>query len=762
MKKLFTVLTVLCAVFVLSAVNVRDFGAKGDGKTDDTAAIQKAVFYLSSRIKMDRFRLEDGWYTGSSETHVDELLFPAGTYKISHTIFAPGSVAWRGQGKVKIIQTDPEKDLLYCEKYRRAFFFNLSFSGGKTQLQLWNRNWNATSVSIRDCEFIDSGAPAVRSISRRVLYPEEKKKWGKRGKITMIPPYDVTVKNGIPHFKANSFADSIAWYTSNIIYIKNTSFLNCLQAFEFNNDGTLLDNCRIRVTPRTKGPVMIAGVGPAPNMLAIWNLKAEAAATEETQFWIKNEGYHVVCNDSVFKSVNPMRVLDQTTLKIPGHPIAGSITFNRCRFEAQRSPDALILFRRVPSVLICRDNVNTAGNVALSKWLVEPDEAYLKNDSFRGRHQGIVWPVKLKYNFIFGGNKNITENLPSILEQFRYQDHPLMSKSVPVMPQIKLPSGELHAAGFGVKADGKTDDAAALGRALAAAAKVRKTLVIPQGRIRLASTVKLPEFVSLRGEGMPIIFGDKRGTYDLFTAEKVETLAFHSLLFRNAGKILDGKLNKKSRLVSFRDCLIYDTGAVSIRLAGTQNSCLFHASGSLWNGAGSVDSACKYNEIVLCWMANNYWMDDTAFFINRGGTVLMRSPFFVPYVSKNIKRTNTITGETKVWELGGNLRWIDNYGGKVYVHTARGGGEAGGYSTLRQMSPGGIVYMEGGLGRFTNKDTTNCLFYAQAAPELCVIAGVSGYPIHTLLGVRQKIWEKAPGAGDFPLHTIGVMYTNEK
>ena len=500
MKKLFLPLLVFFCLTSSFAVNVRDFGARGDGMSDDTAAIQKAVFYLSDRIKMDRFRREDGWYRGTSETHVDELLFPEGTYKISHTIFAPGAVSWRGKGKVKIIQTAPGKDILYCERYRRAMFDNLTFSGGQTHLQLWNRNWNASSVSIRNCVFENAGAPAVRSISRRVLNPNEVygKGW-KNIKIQMIPPYTVTVKNGVPHFKKNSIDNSIAWYTSNIIYIKDCAFLNCMRAFEFDNDGTLVDNCRIKVNPDAAGPVMIAGVGPAPNMLAIWNLKAEAPATKQKQFWIKNEGYHVICHDSTFKSVSPMRILDQTTVKIPGHPIAGSITFNRCRFEAQGSPDGLILFRRVPSVLICADNVNTAGKVNWAKWLVKPDEKYLKNDSFRGRHQGIPWPVKLKYNFIFGENKNITANLPPILEQFRYKAHPMISRSVPQLPEAPaLPAGELSAAAFGVKGDGKTDNSAALARALEAACKARKTLIIPQGRVRLGSTVKLPGFVSLR------------------------------------------------------------------------------------------------------------------------------------------------------------------------------------------------------------------------------------------------------------------------
>jgi len=61
--KLLPLLLLLCSPCLISAKTVRDFGAVGDGKADDTAAIQKAVD-----------RGEGG------------IVFPKGTYKLSQTV----------------------------------------------------------------------------------------------------------------------------------------------------------------------------------------------------------------------------------------------------------------------------------------------------------------------------------------------------------------------------------------------------------------------------------------------------------------------------------------------------------------------------------------------------------------------------------------------------------------------------------------------------------------------------------------------------
>jgi len=64
--------------------SVKDFGAKGDGATDDTEAINRALYELFSRQKNPQVRRS--------------LFFPAGVYKTSDTILVPPYAKIYGEG----------------------------------------------------------------------------------------------------------------------------------------------------------------------------------------------------------------------------------------------------------------------------------------------------------------------------------------------------------------------------------------------------------------------------------------------------------------------------------------------------------------------------------------------------------------------------------------------------------------------------------------------------------------------------------------
>lgn len=75
--------------------SVRDFGAVGDGQTDDTDAINRALFQLYCRDTNTQIRRS--------------LFFPAGTYKVTDTILIPAFARLVGEGAdSSIIYLDPD------------------------------------------------------------------------------------------------------------------------------------------------------------------------------------------------------------------------------------------------------------------------------------------------------------------------------------------------------------------------------------------------------------------------------------------------------------------------------------------------------------------------------------------------------------------------------------------------------------------------------------------------------------------------------
>lgn len=73
-------------------VSVKDFGAVGDGVTDDTAAIQAAVNYVQAFYKPETYG------SNSPGPGAAEVLFPFGLYKITSAISVSRSISFRGEG----------------------------------------------------------------------------------------------------------------------------------------------------------------------------------------------------------------------------------------------------------------------------------------------------------------------------------------------------------------------------------------------------------------------------------------------------------------------------------------------------------------------------------------------------------------------------------------------------------------------------------------------------------------------------------------
>lgn len=138
------------------AASVRDFGAVGDGITDDADAIQKAI---------------DNCPNG-------ELYFPTGTYVISHAIRIRPNIHIAGDSSNSIIiakeGTKRGATMLRIDKASNVQLENICISGnssvnyenmddlgGISQLDLSNSD----NISIKNCYFIDNIYAAIRDVN---------------------------------------------------------------------------------------------------------------------------------------------------------------------------------------------------------------------------------------------------------------------------------------------------------------------------------------------------------------------------------------------------------------------------------------------------------------------------------------------------------------------------------------------------------------------------------------------------------------------
>ena len=121
------------------SINVKDFGAKGDGATDDTEAIQRAAL-AAYQPPAARAWMVTRYDQCMHDAPHPEIVFPEGVYILSGTVLFDWNTSIRGIGKAVVRQTDQSKDSFYFERALRVRVENMSFDGGLHQLRHWTED----------------------------------------------------------------------------------------------------------------------------------------------------------------------------------------------------------------------------------------------------------------------------------------------------------------------------------------------------------------------------------------------------------------------------------------------------------------------------------------------------------------------------------------------------------------------------------------------------------------------------------------------
>lgn len=280
--------------------NVRDFGAKGDGKTDDTAAIE-AAWRVVCDVRKPEYSGKGPSVRGYVTVNEPALYFPPGVYVYKGKgLQCTDAQVWHikgdGPNQARIELTD-EVYFVTCGRVESTIFEGLSLVGGKGAFRsTWTHNMVGGRHTFRDCYFVDYSECAI-------------------GNNADDSPY-LSVSDCIFFGRAKSPSIGIAWGG----YFDDGQITCC--AFEQNK-------YHLKLGDRLSGNMQI---GPRNSFISFGGTKKEAdiwlVPNSDPNGWGVNSGQGLIIGENKFGNEN--RDVDKPRILIAlEEPASGSDRLSR-------------------------------------------------------------------------------------------------------------------------------------------------------------------------------------------------------------------------------------------------------------------------------------------------------------------------------------------------------------------------------------------------------------------------------------------------
>ncbi len=711
-----------------ASIDVKKYGAIGDGIADDTRAIQTAVNAMMSQYEQWPVRVRH-WNkvsNGITDNPHSEIVFPAGTYKISSPIVFRRYASVRGIGKAVIHQIHPEKDSLYFHGLLRSTVENLQFEGGRIQLRFWTANNGTARVNVQNCIFSNSSGYAIECTSfSKKLQPGEKMDGSKRWS-----PYEVEWIEGYPRLTENSATDLQIYNNSTYADISHCRFENVRGVADLSGDSSAIRDCQISVSPQLEGAVF-----QLTGLMHLQRIKGVAQpAPGKAQHWIEAAGRYreITVRDCDFSTTTPQGICLMRSKAIQ---INSSIIVDNSRVKSAGSPEGALIWIGAdtqPSIVTVRGTTETSGKPV--KAIVRekaPTTTWLQDT--RGRYG---YAVSLENN-----SSNISSEVPATIKPLLLEPIPASTLQASFVPtqdweyqdlenQMLATGKVLQATDYGVDQDPKTDDTITIQKAFdAAASQGSSILVFPAGVMTLSDTVRLPTSVVVRGAGVTS-FVMTRNDRDIFSTKDARTIGFKNCDFSGGfnGLNLSSSSTQKARLV-FDNCAFYDQQQNGILAlagkgdTGEQNQTELRVLGGIFATKHGLTTNVSHTYLGTFWAMNDPHLSDDAFIRNMGGAMRIQAVMMNPVLWQGERSKPPAT--LKDWQLSKNTRWLDNWG-KLSIIDTRFGGESGGMCNVYQRSEAGSLYIEGGITRFMNSATRQSVVMLEKTPRHVVLRDISG------------------------------------